>query len=1429
MSGIHLLSGKARVRVCATAVLLSVLFWAGSVEACPPPGEQDWGFYDFTFPPDMGDPVSAGDGAYHFSLPLLRLGGPLPLAYSLNYRLNWWGDWTQSGRFRGNVNHVIEWIVEDGQTTADVFLGSGKLIDFELEGGNWETPESASIAYVLKETGANYEDGYYYLMDPIGELVYIFEKGPDPFWCGSDYCMGRIRYIVDRNSNRHTYVYSGNNLYPDRIEDGLGRWLDFAYSEIGGRTLLTRVSDQGGRHVDLNYERNAPDYRNWTVLRSVTDAMGQTTIFHYFFDGVHDCGAIVQVDRPLGNSPYTQVIGWENLDGASWCRVTSQTDAYGNTSTFAYDPNASQVTETRPDGTTVTYEFFHNVGRLQRMTDPLGNTTTFGQTANQQVSQMIDRLGDSTELTYHPETGKVASLTDAAGNTTTFTYVAQAQTITNPANGETVDFTFYRLARIDYPDGTHKAFTYDARGNLLSSRNRRGKTRTFTYNARGQVLSATNPTAGARTYTYNADGNLATLDDSETGTITYGYDGFKRLNQITYPDTNSIQITYNANNQVTSFTNANGGVYAFDYNANGKLVEISDPLGGTIGYEYDLMDRRIAITNRKGETITAAYDNMGRAASITDPNGLVTQYGYDARGWMNQVTLGDDSWQIAHDAEGVVSSRTSPMGHVVEYLTNQRGAVIQTANPLGYETDLTRDAFGRVTQVTDPLERSTDFTYAGVGWLMEVTSPLVGTATYQRDDLGSITATTDLNGQDWTYTYSPRGRLLSETDPLGNSWGYAYDNRGRRYQTTFPDGETLTLTYDAIGHPTNATYSGGLSFDYTYDALGRLLAAEDIAFAYDAGGMVSSTVSSGVAFDAAYDNGDRLVTATYADGAFSVQYAYDAVTGLLSRVTDSLTGAQIDFTYNDDRMLTGLARSNGVNTAYTLDAAGRLSRLQHGAVGDLQYSRDDAGQITRIDASLPLDPANLLTARTENFSYDAAGQVSNAGFVYDGRGRLTAQPGRTYTWDSAGRWTGLDGVSLGYNGLGNLVSRSEDGETTTYYYNYAFGLRSIMAERAGADGPWMRYYVYTPAGRLLYMIDAEHGNQVIFYHFDHLGNSLFLTNQAGAVSDTYAYDPNGRLLAHQGNSDQPFTFGGELGVRQEGSDGALYQMRARPYDAVSARFLSRDPMGPPIRDPLQLNPYQYAVNNPVSYVDPLGLYYGDPTDYTLFDMQNSLSSMDYWLGDVMEPQFLEDGFDPGEDFFFDLGDEYRDSMQQLDDSPLVLADTPETMVVDMLNRSVGTDQIGVDDILEASAWSASTLNDAAYLVENLARGGGGALQSISHVVNDAALAQKLTTLGSKLQTIGNFAKTTGAAYQMTAMVVEGGLNIYQLAEGGHAQLYQYRYEDSTVRTVRLFTDTASQNARQFARDLDRPWYDPTRVGAELGGAVSTVLDFIGIF
>ena len=96
------------------------------------------------------------------------------------------------------------------------------------------------------------------------------------------------------------------------------------------------------------------------------------------------------------------------------------------------------------------------------------------------------------------------------------------------------------------------------------------------------------------------------------------------------------------------------------------------------------------------------------------------------------------------------------------------------------------------------------------------------------------------------------------------------------------------------------------------------------------------------------------------------------------------------------------------------------------------------------------------------------------------------------------------------------MTRTEGGNTIHYYYNYAIGLKPIVAEKNDTTGQFLRYYVWTPGGSLLYMIDAVNNNTVYFYHFDRTGSPLALTDSPGTVTDTYAYAPYGELLGHQG-------------------------------------------------------------------------------------------------------------------------------------------------------------------------------------------------------------------------------------------------------------------------------------------------------------------------
>ncbi len=1122
------------------------------------------------------DPVNASSGEHYMSEELFDLGGPLPLRFSIFYSVRQSITRSAFGAFGQRFQMNVPIIANSATEMTVYFLDDGdNHVAFTGGAGNWvqKNPGTTSVPYVLKEPVPSDSSGYVYLMDPVKGLVYIFKR--DPAWSTFN-C--RLYHMVDRNGNRISYTYGSNNHYPEQITDGLGRTLTLTYAS----QVVSTIADGQGRTWNFTYSTPFPTTANIWQLR---DPLNNIRNLSWDSDVTK---AIRQATLPRGNTPYVQT-----YDSSG--RVTSQTDAYGNAVTLAYDFSSSAYNEDTPVQTTASWPNSTSTRFTSRATvsgptairDGANQTVSFTRGDSDRVTGMADRLGGSYAYTYHVPSGKIATATNARGKTMTYTYTAQNQTISNPSGGS-CDFTFYNLTRVDFPNGSYEQYAYDAKGNMLTRRDRNENTWSWTYNAQGLPLTATNPAGGVTTRTYNADGTVATLTDDDLGAISYTYDADKRLQRITHPGGSFIEYAYDAMGRVTTVTDELSHVTSMQYDANGNLTRITDPLTNFTQYAYDNMDRLSSVTDRLNRTTNLTYNNMSWLASITDPNSLATSYTYDAHGWVTGVTHGGRTWTTAYDLEGLPTSRTSPLGFSTSYATDAQGLVTSITLPSGLTTSYGRDDQGNVSSVTDPLGRTVSYARDGREQPTAIALPTVGTTTPAWNSLGLLSTITDPRNYNWIFTYTKQGRLKTQVDPAGNIWTNTYDNRGRLTGVAYPGGATLANTYDNASNLTRRLYSDGTDLNFTYDNANRLLTGEQITLTRDAEGRVLTSVHNGVTFGATYDNGGRLATATYNNGAITVNYTYD-VNGNLSRVADATSGAQVDFTYDNDNRLTGIARSNGAGrpTAFTWDNAGRLTRIQDSGLIDLQYTLDAAGQATRCTATVPIDPATWLVNGNENRSFSSSERVTSSGYAYDNAGRRTSGGGDVYTWDAASRLTGVSGATLTYNALGDVVTRAQGGTTMRQFHNYAFPLPVLAAEKNDAGG-FKRFYVYTPAGELLYGIDVDLGNAPRYYHFDRSGATLALTTSTGAVTDSYAYDPFGRLLRHEGPSAQPFTFGGKWGIRQDGDTGTLYQCRARYYDAVTGQFLSREPIWPDLSDPRLINPYQYALNNPLNYTDPSG-------------------------------------------------------------------------------------------------------------------------------------------------------------------------------------------------------------------------------------------------
>ena len=108
---------------------------------------------------------------------------------------------------------------------------------------------------------------------------------------------------------------------------------------------------------------------------------------------------------------------------------------------------------------------------------------------------------------------------------------------------------------------------------------------------------------------------------------------------------------------------------------------------------------------------------------------------------------------------------------------------------------------------------------------------------------------------------------------------------------------------------------------------------------------------------------------------------------------------------------------------------------------------------------------------------------------------------------------------------------------------------------------------------------ADAGNY--YYSRDHLGSIREVTDARGELQARYDYDAYGNSVVLDGKMNVDFGYTGHYFHAPSGLNLTLY----RAYNPALGRWLSRDPIG----EAGGVNLYGYVENNPVNFVDSLGL------------------------------------------------------------------------------------------------------------------------------------------------------------------------------------------------------------------------------------------------
>jgi RHS repeat-associated protein len=819
-------------------------------------------------------------------------------------------------------------------------------------------------------------------------------------------------------------------------------------------------------------------------------------------------------------------------------------------------------------------------GRLLSQTDRLGNTVTVTRDTQLRVTALTDPAGRQFTFTYdglnlrissardplgrivqygYDATGLLTSVTDAAGGVTTYTY----------------DPSSFRLLTITDPRGiTYLTNEYDGDGRVSRQTLADGGTWGFAYTAKGSRVSETvltDPRGNARRDRFNAAGYLVSQIDALGQTTTFTRQaGTNLLVSTTDPLGRVTSYTYDAKANVTSITDPAGNVRSFTYESTfNQVTSARDPLGNVTSFSYDAHGNLTAISDPLGNTATLTYNASGQPTSTTDPLGHTTIVGYDAVG--NLVSIAD------------------PLGNTTTREYDGASRLTRQIDQRRRTTSFQYDMFNRVTSVTDALGSVTAFGYDSNGNLLTVTDARGSITSHSYDSMDRLAARTDPVGAGESFSYDGNGNLVQHTDRKGQVATFSYDPVNRRVGAVYADA-TVSLTYDAVGHLVVANDSGGGTITNQYDVLDRLTAQTQplgtISYQYDALGRRTQMQAPGVA---------------------PVTYGYDVASRLTAITQAPLSPVVIDYDAASRR--TKFTLPNQVSTEYQYDTASRLTALIYrnatDQLGDLSYSYDAAGNLTTIEGSFA---QTLLPNAVSSAVYDAANRQRQFGdtmLTFDANGNTTSITDATgvtaFTWDMRDRLVAFETpdthTSFTY-AHGRRLVKTSNTEVTNYLYD---GLDVIQQLGAESTTSFLRSLALDEA----FTIIRSDGS--FFSLSDFLGSIIAITDAAGITVTQYTYSPFGYTMATNPGFLNPFQFTG----REFDGVGQMYYYRNRYYSPVLHRFLSEDKL----RRNGAAVPYIYARNNPLRWIDPLGLWdyakeYGTTGDYLSANMKQVESRAD---------------------------------------------------------------------------------------------------------------------------------------------------------------------------------------------------------------------------
>jgi RHS repeat-associated protein len=984
--------------------------------------------------------------------------------------------------------------------------------------------------------------------------------------------------------------------YPDDAEDvaftydegtnGVGRLtsmadesgtITFTYDARGNLTSETAALDGGTRTVGYAYDAAERlvqiTYPSGRTVDYVRDAIGQVQSITTTFAGVTETLA-----SSIGYLPFGPMSGLAFGNGIALARsfdadyrLTAQTATPAQDLSFSYDPNDNITAIT--DALDAARDQAFGYDALDRLTgadggyghidyayDAVGNRTTRTENA---LLEVYDTAPDSNRLLQLTGGVTRSFAYDAAGNTTDDGRFSFAYGDNN------------RLTTVSQVGSPIATYAYNARGERVK-KTAGGVTTLFTYDTSGHLLAESDAAGNPlKEYVY-LDGLLIALIAPETGggggggTSELVLDNAGATVAGTWPASTSTPGFEGADYQYHEPNGAPPGSVVVD-NADGGFSARGEWTHSTVVSGFEGADYQYE-----------QPDTPPPEARVVDN----TDGGFSVTGtWPDSTAVSgfEGTDYQSHEPEG------PPPGSVVLDNTDTGfstiGTWLSSSSTPGFEgSDYQVHAAGSGANSATwalPVPAAGDYeVYAR--WTAH--SNRASNAKYTVQHAGgadTVTVSQQVDGGQWNL--------------LGT---YAFDSGTAQVALTdAADGYVIADAVELVpvgAAPNTATWTFDIPTSGDYEVYAKWTAhpnrASDATYTvHHAGGATS------VAVNQQQHGGEWRLIGAYTFDAGPTQVSLtDQANGIV--VADAVQVVPVGTAPNTATWTLAIPATGDY------DVYARWTAHPNRAT-DAPYTVHHAGGASAVAVNQQLDTGqwNLLGT----FSFDAGGD-NRVTLTDEADGIVIADavlflPAGSATANSV-TWNPNLSSPAQYEVYAKWTAHANRASDATYTVHHALGSTSIAVDQRASGGTWNPLGTYDlDSASTIVLTDAADGYVIadairlvqvgapppagptgIFYvHTDHLGTPKVVTDAAQGIAWAADYLPYGEAQVTAEAVRLNVRFPGQYFDAETG----LHYNHHRDYNPILARYIESDPIG------LNggLNTYTYVLNNPLNFIDPLGL------------------------------------------------------------------------------------------------------------------------------------------------------------------------------------------------------------------------------------------------